>query len=162
MEENMADVVNGNQPFESLINLYREWANGGSTLVLSGHIMIDTKAMACPGDALLAEDAPLHDDGLWRRWTEASKSNGAHFWLQINHPGRQVKKGSGLSIYAPSARRVDIGKFSAFFDAPLEMSEGHIPETVERFRWTARKAEDLGIDGVEIHAAHGVSFLLRL
>ena len=155
MEENMADVVNGNQPSESLINLYREWAKGGSSLVLSGHIMIDPKAMACPGDVLLAKDAPLHDDGLWRSWTQAAKSNGAQFWLQINHPGRQIKKGSGLPTYAPSALAIDIGKFSSFFDAPLEMSETQILEVVDRFRWTAKKAEELGIDGVEIHAAHG-------
>ncbi|KAF7192810.1 NADH-dependent flavin oxidoreductase iccG [Pseudocercospora fuligena] len=90
MEENMADVVRGNQPSEALIRLYHEWAKGGSSLVLSGHIMIDPRALACPGDVLLAKDSPYHDDDIWR----------------------------------------------------------------SRFRWTATKAEQLGINGVEIHAAH--------
>ncbi|USW48581.1 Putative NADH:flavin oxidoreductase/NADH oxidase, aldolase-type TIM barrel [Septoria linicola] len=132
-----------------------KWAQGGSSLVLSGHIMIDPRALACPGDVLLAEDGPGHNDERWRKWAQAAKSNNTQFWLQINHPGRQVKKGSELPTYAPSPVAIDIGKFSSFFKPPREMSEDQILDVIQRFRWAAKKAEEVGIDGVEIHAAHG-------
>ncbi|CAK1364575.1 unnamed protein product [Cercospora beticola] len=155
MEENMADVAHGNQPSEGLINLYRTWAEGGSGLVMSGHVMIDPRAMALPGDVLLAEDGPVQSDQRWREWINAAKSNNTQFWLQINHPGRQIKKGSGLPTYAPSAVPLEMGKLSGMFDMPLEMSEKKIQDVIQRFRWAAKKAEELGVDGVEIHAAHG-------
>ncbi|GIZ45478.1 hypothetical protein CKM354_000864300 [Cercospora kikuchii] len=155
MEENMADVAHGNQPSQGLINLYRTWAEGGSGLVMSGHVMIDPRAMALPGDVLLAEDGPVQSDQRWREWIKGAKSNNTQFWLQINHPGRQIKKGSGLPTYAPSAVPLEMGKLSGMFDMPLEMSEEKIQDVIQRFRWAAKKAEELGVDGVEIHAAHG-------
>lgn len=39
MEENMADIEHGNCPSEDMIRLYSEWAQGGSALVISGHVM---------------------------------------------------------------------------------------------------------------------------
>ncbi|KAM3416804.1 hypothetical protein BST61_g8395 [Cercospora zeina] len=147
MEENMADVAHGNQPSEGLINLYRRWAEGGSGLVMSGHVMIDPRAMALPGDVLLAEDGPAQSEERWKEWVKAAKSNNTRFWLQINHPGRQIKKGSGLPTYAPSAVALDMGKLSNMFDLPLEMSESHILDVIQRFRWAAKKAEELGVDG---------------
>lgn len=155
MEEKMADVKNGNQPSESLVQLYKSWALGGSALILSGHIMIDPRAMASPGDVLLAEDAPQQDANRWREWAQAAKSNNAQFYLQINHPGRQIGKGSGLPTYGPSPIALDMGMLSSMFDQPQEMSEAQILDVIARFRWTAKRAEELGIDGVEIHAAHG-------
>ena len=156
MEENMADVAHGNQPSEGLINLYRTWAEGGSGLVMSGHVMIDPRAMALPGDVLLAEDGPAQSERRWRELIKAAKLNNTQLWLQINHPGRQIKKGSGLPTYAPSAVPLEMGKLSGMFDMPLEMSEEKIQDVVQRFSWAAKKAEELGVDGVEIHAAHGV------
>lgn len=155
MEEKMADVVNGNQPSEALVKLYKSWATGGSSLVISGHIMIDPRAMAAPGDVLLAEDSPPQDQGRWRDWVQAAKSNDTQFWLQINHPGRQIGKGSGLPTYAASPISLDLGFLSSQFAPPREMSEDQILDVIARFRWTARRAEELGVDGVEIHAAHG-------
>lgn len=155
MEERMADVSNGCQPSESLVRLYKTWALGGSGLILSGHIMIDPRAMASPGDVLLAKDAPPQDENRWRAWAQAAKSNDAKFWLQINHPGRQIAKGSGLPTYGPSPISLDVGMLSSMFEQPLEMSEAQILDVIARFRWTSKRAEELGIDGVEIHAAHG-------
>ncbi|UJO24842.1 NADH-dependent flavin oxidoreductase [Fulvia fulva] len=155
MEENMADVRNGNQASESLLQLYRTWGAGGAGVILSGHVMIDPRALACPGDVLLADDAPTCDEQLWKSWAASAQSHGAQFWLQLNHPGRQVKAGSGLPVYAPSPIPVDIGKFSNAFVKPVEMDEQQIHRVIERFAWAARKAEQLGFAGVEIHAAHG-------
>ncbi|KAF2165300.1 hypothetical protein M409DRAFT_67175 [Zasmidium cellare ATCC 36951] len=157
MEENLADVKNHNAPSKELVRLYRVFGAGGAGLILSGHVMIDPYAVALPGDVVLADDIPNFDPLPWKEWISATQNGGAQFWLQINQPGRQIKKGAGLPVYGPSAVPMEMGSGSLnkMFDTPREMSESQIQGVVERFVWTARKAEALGADGVEIHAAHG-------
>jgi 2,4-dienoyl-CoA reductase-like NADH-dependent reductase (Old Yellow Enzyme family) len=75
--------------------------------------------------------------------------------MQINHPGRQVDADMPGVAWAPSAIRVHLGRNSKRFAEPVEMTAGQIDRTVRRFTETARRAEEAGFDGVEIHAAHG-------
>lgn len=89
------------------------------------------------------------------QWAEAAKSGGAHVWMQINHPGRQVRADMPGVAWGPSAIRVDIGKNSKRLAQPVEMTAEQIDATVRRFATTALRAELAGFDGVEIHAAHG-------
>ncbi|OQO02749.1 hypothetical protein B0A48_11031 [Cryoendolithus antarcticus] len=155
MEESMADVELHCQPSRAMIKLYDAWGAGGSGLILSGHVMIDPLAMALAGDTLLAEDAGPQDDQVWRTLISKTKAHGAQFWLQINHPGRQVKKQAGIEAYGPSDVQVKMGRLSALFGQPIAMSEEKIQDIIHRFAYAARKAEELGADGVEVHAAHG-------
>ncbi len=57
--------------------------------------------------------------------------------------------------WGPSAVRVDLGRNSGRIAEPVAMTPEQITATVERFATTARRAEEAGFDGVEIHAAHG-------
>lgn len=157
MEENLASISTYNSPSTRLVDLYRAIGTGGAALILSGHVMIDPYAVALPGDVVLAQDILSFDSQPWREWISAAQSGGAQFWLQINHPGRQIKKGAGLPTYGPSAVPMNMrsGALNGMFDVPIEMTEKQILEVIERFVWTAKKAEELGADGVEIHAAHG-------
>ncbi|KIX94274.1 uncharacterized protein Z520_09984 [Fonsecaea multimorphosa CBS 102226] len=155
MEEKMSDVQRHCQPSPGLLGLYSAWGKGGAGLILSGNIMLDPTAMSCPGDVLLAPDVEPLDESRWREWVQATRSGGAQFWFQLNHPGRQIKKGAGLPVYAPSAVKMDMGSFSNMFQTPIAMTEAQIHDVISRFTWAAEKAEQLGADGVEIHAAHG-------
>jgi 2,4-dienoyl-CoA reductase-like NADH-dependent reductase (Old Yellow Enzyme family) len=47
MEENMADADHA--PSEQLIRLYQAWAEGGAGLLISGNVMVDSRAMTGPG-----------------------------------------------------------------------------------------------------------------
>lgn len=47
MEENMADASQG--PSEKLMRLYEAWANGGAGLLITGNVMVDSRAMTGPG-----------------------------------------------------------------------------------------------------------------
>jgi len=75
--------------------------------------------------------------------------------MQINHPGRQMPAALGQPTLAPSAVPMTLGSFSRQFSPPRAMSETDIAEVKERFINTARLSQDLGFDGVQIHAAHG-------
>lgn len=150
MEENMA--AEGQLPGESLIALYRRWSAGGAGLIITGNVMVHAEALTGPAGVVLDERAPLEP---FRRWADAAHSGGAQVWMQINHPGRQIQADMPGVAWGPSATRVDVGKKSTLFATPVAMTAEQITETVTRFATTARRAEEAGFDGVEIHAAHG-------
>ncbi|MFF0632137.1 NADH:flavin oxidoreductase/NADH oxidase family protein [Nocardia sp. NPDC004151] len=150
MEENMAAA--GQLPDHALFELYRRWSRGGVGLIITGNVMVHADALTGPGGVVLDQDSPLEP---FRQWATAAKSGGARVWMQINHPGRQVRADMPGVAWAPSAVRVDTGKTSKMFAEPVAMSAAQIAETVRRFAETARRAAEAGFDGVEIHAAHG-------
>jgi 2,4-dienoyl-CoA reductase-like NADH-dependent reductase (Old Yellow Enzyme family) len=150
MEENMAD--DEHLPSQGLLRLYQAWADGGAGLILTGNVMIDRRALTGPGGIVLEDDKHLE---RFSEWARIGRSKGAHFWMQINHPGRQVPASLGQPTIAPSAVPLELGALSRMFPVPKQMSESEIDEVVRRFARTAALAERAGFTGVEIHAAHG-------
>lgn len=150
MEENMADA--NQAPSEPLMRLYQAWAEGGAGLLITGNVMVDGRAMTGPGGVVL-EDASHLDQ--FKQWAQIGRAKGAQFWLQINHPGRQMQANLGQPTLAPSAVPLDLGKLSKRFNTPRAMTQEQIEEVIQRFANTASLAERAGFTGVEIHAAHG-------
>jgi 2,4-dienoyl-CoA reductase-like NADH-dependent reductase (Old Yellow Enzyme family) len=150
MEENMADADQA--PSEQLMRLYQSWADGEAGLILTGNVMVDGRAMTGPGGVVLEDDRHLDK---FKRWARIGRSGGAQFWLQINHPGRQMQANLGQETWAPSAVPLDLGKLSKRFAAPRMMTQDLIAEVIGRFARSAQLGEQAGFSGVEIHAAHG-------
>ena len=150
MEENLADASQGPSP--ELLRLYRAWAEGGAGLLLSGNVMIDRRAMTGPGGVVLEDDRQLDK---FREWARIGRAKGAQFWLQINHPGRQMQANLGQPTVAPSAVALELGSFSKMFPLPRPLSDEEIGELIQRFARSAALAEQAGFTGVQIHAAHG-------
>ncbi|MGW2846578.1 oxidoreductase, partial [Streptomyces sp. NPDC001274] len=150
MEENMAGE--GQLPGRRLPALYRRWAAGGAGLLITGNVMVHAEALTGPGGVVLDEHAPLEP---FADWAAAGRSGGGAVWMQINHPGRQVESGMPGVVWGPSDAGVSLGRHSGRFGQPTAMTARQIDRTVDRFAVTARRAEEAGFDGVEIHAAHG-------
>ncbi|AKJ96744.1 2,4-dienoyl-CoA reductase [Pseudomonas chlororaphis] len=150
MEENMADADQA--PSEALMRLYQAWADGGAGLIITGNVMVDGRAMTGPGGVVLQDDQQLDK---FKRWARVGRSGGAQFWLQINHPGRQMQANLGQKAWAPSAVPLDLGSMSKLFSMPHAMTPAVIEEVVQRFARSARLGEQAGFTGVQIHAAHG-------
>lgn len=151
MEEGMAGP--GQLPDEQLISLYRRWGAGGAGMLITGNVMVHAEALTGPGGVVLDEHAPLEP---FRRWAQAGKADGASMWMQISHPGRQVQAHMPGVTWGPSDIPVDVGpRLSKRFARPTAMTQDQITDTIARFVTTARRAEEAGFDGVEVHAAHG-------
>lgn len=150
MEENMADSQFA--PSEKLLKLYRVWADGEAGLLITGNVMVDSRAMTGPGGVVLEND---HQLDKFKAWANTGRAKGAQFWMQINHPGRQMPGDLGQKTWAPSPISVDLGKLSKHFNPPQEMTDAMIQNVIQRFVRTAKLAEQAGFTGVEIHAAHG-------
>ena len=65
MEENMADAEHA--PSEHLMRLYQAWAEGGAGLLISGNVMVDSRAMTGPGGVVLEDAAQLARFQRWAR-----------------------------------------------------------------------------------------------
>lgn len=131
--------------------LYRRWAGGGIGLLITGHVMVDRRALAEPTNVALEDD---RDMALLKEWAAAGTRNGTQLWMQINHPGKQAPKGLNRETVAPSAVpfRPDMARF---FDTPRELTEPEIEEIIARYGRTAGLARLAGFTGVQIHGAHG-------
>lgn len=150
MEENMADADQA--PSAELMRLYQAWADGGAGLIITGNVMVDGRAMTGPGGVVLQDEQQL---AKFKRWAQIGRSGGAQFWLQINHPGRQMQANLGQKTWAPSAVALELGSLSKHFATPHAMTPEVIADVIQRFATTARLGEQAGFTGVEIHAAHG-------
>jgi 2,4-dienoyl-CoA reductase-like NADH-dependent reductase (Old Yellow Enzyme family) len=150
MEEGMAGSAQ--LPGERLHTLYRRWGAGGAGLLITGNVMVHAEALTGPGGIVLDAAAPLEP---FEQWAHAGKADGAAMWMQISHPGRQVQANMPGVVWGPSDIAVDLGRHTKRFGRPTAMTAEQISDTVARFAITARRAEQAGFDGVEVHAAHG-------
>jgi 2,4-dienoyl-CoA reductase-like NADH-dependent reductase (Old Yellow Enzyme family) len=150
MEENLS--IEGQLPGEKLFTLYQRWAEGGVGLQISGNVMIAPDAMTGPGGVVLQNDSHLD---LFKTWAEAGRAGGAHFWMQINHPGRQVYAAMGEQAVGPSDIAVSIPGFDKLLAKPRSLQSSEIETIIQRFAHTAQLAEQAGFSGIQIHAAHG-------
>jgi 2,4-dienoyl-CoA reductase-like NADH-dependent reductase (Old Yellow Enzyme family) len=150
MEENLATP--DQTPSDELLRLYRAWAEGGAGLLLTGNVMVDARAMTGPGGVVLEQGKKLE---RFREWARIGRAQGAQFWMQINHPGRQMQANLGQPTVAPSAVALEMGGLSKMFPVPKALDEAEIAALIQRFAQTAELAEQAGFTGVQIHAAHG-------
>jgi 2,4-dienoyl-CoA reductase-like NADH-dependent reductase (Old Yellow Enzyme family) len=150
MEEGMAG--HAQLPDKRLPSLYRRWGSGGAGLLITGNVMVHKEALTGPRGVVLDEDAPLEP---FVRWAAIGKSGGSAMFMQISHPGRQVRANMPGVAWGPSALALDMGKHTRRFRTPSAMTAEQIDATVHRFVVAARRAEEAGFDGVEVHGAHG-------
>lgn len=150
MEEGLAGP--GQLPHERMISLYQRWGAGGAGLLITGNVMVHKEALTGPRGVVLDRDAPLDP---FERWAAAGKAGGAAIWMQISHPGRQVRANMPGVVWGPSAVGLELGKHTKRFRPPTAMTPDQIDAAVGRFVVAAVRAEAAGFDGVEVHGAHG-------
>ena len=138
-------------PSQSLVTLYKTWANGGAGLVMTGNVMIDRTALGEPNNVAIEDERDLN---MLMKWAKAGTENGTHLWMQLNHPGKQSPKMISKEPVAPSAVPL-AGNLKRFFNQPRALRVEEIEALIVRFGEAARIAKKAGFTGVQIHAAHG-------
>lgn len=141
-------------PSESLVTLYKTWADGGAGLVMTGNVMIDQSALGEPKNVVVEDERDLK---MLTKWAKAGTDNGTHLWMQLNHPGKQSPKMISTKPVAPSAVPLE-GGLKRFFNEPRALRFSEIEDLIVRFGEAARIAKKAGFTGVQIHAAHGYLF----
>src|SRR4029453_17389050 len=147
MSEGMAD--RDNHATGRLETLYRRWATSGTGLILSGNIQVDRWHLERAANVVLDDDRGLE---ALSRMAAAGRSGGAHFWAQLSHTGRQVIAEINPEPLAPSAVEIQVLRGSGYeFARPRPMTEAEVEKAIAQFAWSARKAQEAGFTGVELH-----------
>lgn len=149
MSEQLAD--RHGSPTIDLQQLYAAWARGGAGLLITGNVMIDSRAFVEPRNVVLESAEFLQANKLW---VQAAHANGSKIIMQINHPGRVAVLPLLKKPIGPSAVGLDLPAMN-IIRIPRAMTEAEICEQINRFAQTARLAIEAGFDGVQVHAAHG-------
>ena len=146
MSENNADK--GGKPSERIIKLYKTWGEGGTGILISGNVMMDSKALNEPRNVVVEDEKYMAE---LKEWADVSQKHGSHLWMQINHPGRQSPK---FNKDVVSASDVQL-PMKSMFPKPRPMTEEEIWKTIDGFGDCALIAKKAGWKGVQIHGAHG-------
>ncbi len=129
------------------LNLYRNLAEGGVGLIITGNAYVHPMGQTVPGQLAVFDDKLIPElNKIVQVIREAE--NDCKVVLQIAHCGRQ-----SLVLDTPIAP-------SAVYEAsseklPREMTSEEIKEVIEEFAQAVRRGKEAGFDGIQIHGAHG-------
>ncbi|HVC99951.1 MAG TPA: FAD-dependent oxidoreductase [Candidatus Dormibacteraeota bacterium] len=133
---------------DRLIAYHRERARGGAGTIVSQATSVNPDYLDLKNfDGRIVED--------YRRVMEAVRPFGARYFAELYHPGRQSEfTGFGADLYAaPSA--VPLEAFGREVRIPHELDRTAIRAIVEAFGAAAGRCREGGLDGIELHFAHG-------
>jgi 2,4-dienoyl-CoA reductase-like NADH-dependent reductase (Old Yellow Enzyme family) len=136
------------RPTEKLINLYRELAQGGVGLIVTGFTFVQPEGKQLIGKmGIHTDDFASH----FQKLTAAVHEAGVKIAVQLVHAGGQTSAETiGRQPLAPSAVKVD-----QFPEIPAELTKDEIQDIVLAFGEGARRAKDWGFDAVQLHGSHG-------
>ena len=145
MSDSLADG-RGN-PTEMQIRLYERWARGGASALIVGEVQGSSLFAERPGNLVLAANSETEK---FQCLAERGSVNNTRLWLQLGH--------AGAMAYPP----ISTPRGPSALDLPglscAALSHSEINKLPAQFAATALLAQELGFNGVQIHAAHG--FLL--
>lgn len=138
-------------PRPELADLYRRLAEGGAGVLITGFAFISQTGRAMqPGQCGIDSDEKI---AAWKKIIEPLKLDFPEtaLFMQLAHTGRQTRSAAtGLPAAGVSKRRC-----SYFRQQVHVLSSGEIETIIDEFAAAARRAQNAGFGGVQLHAAHG-------
>lgn len=146
-------------PTPRMADYYRSFAAGGFGLVITEGLYTDTDHaqgyLFQPGLADAAQQQ------AWRGIVAGVQAQGARMVAQLMHAGA-LSQGNphragtvGPSAVQPVGRQMPFYRGSGAYPVPRAMAQQEIAQAVQGFALAARRAQQAGFDGVEIHGANG-------
>ncbi len=132
----------------ALAAFYRERAEGGAALIVTGGSAISRVGAGGRNYSFVNDDA---EAGKLERVAAAVHEAGALILLQLFHAGRYAFRDAfGLQPVAPSAVYSSYSRTE-----PRALTGEEVLQTIEDFAAGARRARELGFDGIEIMGSEG-------
>ncbi|MCE9521609.1 MAG: NADH:flavin oxidoreductase [Alphaproteobacteria bacterium] len=137
-------------PGEDVAAYYGRRAEGGTGLIITEGVAPDHPV------ALNDHNVPnFHGQALdgWAKVLKAVKAHGGFIMPQLWHTGLMRKPGSGPNPQLTGVGPSGLAKPGKKVTEPMTTAD--IDAVIAGYATSARHAEELGFDGVEIHGAHG-------
>lgn len=134
---------------DSLVKKYEYLAKNEIGCIITGYAAVSANGVS-PYPRMLRIDSDAQTDS-YKRLTDAVHKYNTPIIIQLAHCGRQTSsKVIGMQKVAPTAKR-------HFFypDKAKKLSEKEIYDIIYDFAKAAKRAQDAGFDGVELHCGHG-------
>lgn len=135
---------------QEIIAYYEERAKGGCGLIITEITRIDEEyGVGCANQLTLTK--PQHVPQLERLVRTVHKYD-TKLFVQLHHPGRETHSVliEGRQIVAPSAIMC-----KRTMEMPRALTTEEVEGLVKKFVTGAKLAQMAGVDGVELHGAHG-------
>ena len=135
---------------DALIRLYEERAKGGIGLILTEFTRVDPNSGKCNPCQLCAGDR-IHVKSL-QKMAERVHRHGGKIFVQLHHGGREAPPAlnGGMIPFGPSEFINPVSGIMC-----RAMTQAEIKDMIAKFVNAAVNCQKAGIDGVELHAAHG-------
>ena len=145
---------------QQMANYYAQFARGGWGLIMTEGTYIDFKySQGYTFQPGIADDAQQE---AWRKVVDAVHAEGVPFFMQLFHCGAinqgnyWVEGSIAPSVFKPKGEQIPRYRGGAGgFQTPREISRDEMAEVVACFGDAARRASEVGFDGVEVHGANG-------
>jgi 2,4-dienoyl-CoA reductase-like NADH-dependent reductase (Old Yellow Enzyme family) len=134
---------------DELLEFYEPMVRAGTPLIVTGNLFVSLQAKSAGRQAGI--DSDDKKSGL-REWVQLAHRGGSLLVAQLNHGGRQMVQSSDPGKATVSASSV---REPLYGTKPRPLRTDEIPALVDTFAAAAARAQDVGFDGVQIHAAHG-------
>jgi 2,4-dienoyl-CoA reductase-like NADH-dependent reductase (Old Yellow Enzyme family) len=138
-------------PQPEMADLYTRLARAGTGTIITGFCFISTEGRAMqPGQCGIDTNATIN---VWQSLVHRVKTAAPNMRLimQLAHTGRQTRTTStGHPVVGASSRRC-----LYFREKVHPLLDVDISRIVSDFAAAARRAQQAGFDGVQVHAAHG-------
>jgi N-ethylmaleimide reductase len=155
MTRSRADAV-GN-PTAIMVDYYRQRASAG--LIITEGVVVSPQGKGYPNTPGIFTDEQVAG---WMRIVDAVHETGGRIYAQLWHVGRASHPSlqpDGALPVAPSALAIPGELYTSEgmkpYVAPRALETEEIAGVVDQFRQAAIRAQRVGFDGVELHAANG-------
>ncbi|MBR2826128.1 MAG: FAD-dependent oxidoreductase [Erysipelotrichaceae bacterium] len=138
------------EPGPRMIRYYTDRAKGGAGLIITEITRIDDETGVGTPNQLSVTNT--HVIGQLSRLVESVHTYGTKLFVQLHHPGNQTPSrliGGKQPVSASDVTCKVIG------EQPRALTTEEVEAMVRKFVTGAVIAQKAGVDGVEIHAAHG-------
>lgn len=142
-------AVNG-QISEKIIARYEALAKGGAGLIITG--MQGVRASACVAPIMVHTEYENYVQDM-RKIAKFAHKEGAKLFVQLQHCGAKTGKADNYDKFSVSA--VQVSDDCQYHEASKE----ELQKLAADYARSALRCKEAGVDGVQIHAAHG--FLLN-
>jgi 2,4-dienoyl-CoA reductase-like NADH-dependent reductase (Old Yellow Enzyme family) len=134
---------------DELLEFYEPMVRAGTPLIVTGNLFVSLQSKSAGRQAGI--DCDDKKPGL-REWVQLAHGGGSLLVAQLNHGGRQMVQSSDPGKATVSASSV---REPLYGTKPRPLRADEIPALVDTFAAAAERAQEVGFDGVQIHAAHG-------
>jgi 2,4-dienoyl-CoA reductase (NADPH2) len=133
------------------LNWEEKFARGGIGCIISSFTPVSVRGRILVRYAMIDDDDKIP---FWREVGRRVHGYDSRFIMQLSHSGRQQDMGGVENLFKKGLSSTDK---SDFFHGLLAqaMTKPEIAEVVEQFAQGARRAQQAGLDGVELHGANG-------